>query len=219
MDRGKQGMKRSLLVDGCGIPLGRVLAPAKRNDSPLLAPTLDELYDLGPLPDDITVHLDAAYDAGKTRDEVECRGLTGEGAHEGDKAPIQAGRRWHIERTNAWHNAFVRLARWWERRTTVIDAFFDLADTIITIRSRIRQATTTHRWTHAPDDTADDHLSAGPPGAPRLYGSRWRDRRRRRRNWCCCRLRWRGVGPGRSRVEPVRYELHESQPLRGWFEF
>jgi hypothetical protein len=27
-----------------------------------------------------------------------------------------------------------------------MDAFFDLADTIIMIRSLIRQATTTHRW-------------------------------------------------------------------------
>jgi transposase len=45
-DRGKQGMKRSLLVDGYGIPLGRVLAPANRNDSPLLAPTLDALNGL-----------------------------------------------------------------------------------------------------------------------------------------------------------------------------
>lgn len=33
VDRRKQGMKRSLLVEGYGIPLGRVLAPANRNDS------------------------------------------------------------------------------------------------------------------------------------------------------------------------------------------
>lgn len=43
VDRGKQGMKRSLMVDGYGIPLGRVLAAASRHDSPLLAPTLDRL--------------------------------------------------------------------------------------------------------------------------------------------------------------------------------
>jgi hypothetical protein len=55
-------MKRSLLVEGYGIPLGRVLAPANRHDSPLLAPTLDKLGEIGPLPDGITVHLDAGYD-------------------------------------------------------------------------------------------------------------------------------------------------------------
>lgn len=45
---------------------------------------------------------------------------------------------------------FYRLARCYERRTTVIDAFFDLADTIITVRSLIRQAWTTHRWDTRP---------------------------------------------------------------------
>ena len=45
-------MKRSLLVEGRGIPLDRVLAPANRHDSPLLAGTLDELGEIGPLPDD-----------------------------------------------------------------------------------------------------------------------------------------------------------------------
>ena len=33
------------------------------------------------------------------------RGLRGEIAHKGEKAPIQASQRWHVERTNAWHNA------------------------------------------------------------------------------------------------------------------
>ncbi len=62
VDRGKQGMKRSSMTDGYGIPLDRVLAPASRHDSPLLAPTLDKLDDLGPLPGDVRVHLDAGYD-------------------------------------------------------------------------------------------------------------------------------------------------------------
>ncbi len=47
------------MTDGYGIPLDRVLAPASRHDSPLLAPTLDRLGELGPLPDRIRVHLDA----------------------------------------------------------------------------------------------------------------------------------------------------------------
>lgn len=150
VDRGKQGMKRSSMVDGYGIPLGRVLAGANRHDSPLLAPTLDKLDDLGPLPEDITVHLDAGYDSAKTRDELNGREMTGEIAHKGDKAPIQAGQRWQVERTNAWHNAFNRLQRCYERRENVIDAFFDLADAIITLRSLIRRAWTTHRWDNRP---------------------------------------------------------------------
>jgi hypothetical protein len=112
--------------------------------------TLDKLGGLGPLPGDITVHLDAGYDSQKTRDELAGRGMTGDIAHKGDKAPIQAGQRWHVERTNAWHNGFNRLQRCYERREDVIDAFFDLADAIITVRSLIRQAWTLYRWDYRP---------------------------------------------------------------------
>jgi transposase len=150
VDRGKLGYKRSLLVEGKGIPLGRVLAPASRHDSPLLAPTLDKLAGIGPLPGDVTVHLDAGYDSGKTRDELESRGFHGEIAHKGDKAPIQAGQRWHVERTNSWHNGFNRLQRCYERDEDVINAYFDLADAIITIRRLIREAWTLYRWDTRP---------------------------------------------------------------------
>lgn len=146
VDRGKQGMKRSMMVEARGIPLGRVLAGANRHDSPLLSPTLDQLEDLGQLPDGIIVHLDAGYDSAATRDLLARRGLTGEIARKGVKAPVQATQRWHIERTNAWHNAFNRLQRCYERKEDVIHAYFDLADTIITIRSLIRQAWTLYRW-------------------------------------------------------------------------
>jgi hypothetical protein len=40
-DRGKQGTKGSTAVDGGGIPIGGLSAPANRNDSPLLVPTLE----------------------------------------------------------------------------------------------------------------------------------------------------------------------------------
>ena len=127
-----------------------MLASANRHDSPLLAPTLDKLDDLGPRPDDITVHLDAGYDSQKTRDELAAHGMTEDIARKGDKVPIQAGERWHVERTNAWHNNFNQLQRCYERREDVIDAFFDLPDTIITIRSLIRQAWALYRWDGRP---------------------------------------------------------------------
>ncbi|WP_432014245.1 hypothetical protein [Streptomyces cucumeris] len=41
---------------------------------------------------------------------------------------------------------FHLLLRCYERHVTVIDAFFGLADTIITVRSLIRRSWTTHRW-------------------------------------------------------------------------
>ncbi|WP_406481885.1 IS5 family transposase [Streptomyces sp. NBC_01615] len=116
VDRGKQGLKRSGMTDGYGIPLGRVLTGANRHDSPLLAPTLDRLNDPGPLPDGVTVHLDAGYDSDKTRTLLNERGLHGRIAHKGEKAPIQASQRWHVECTHAWQNAFYRLARCYNRR-------------------------------------------------------------------------------------------------------
>jgi hypothetical protein len=75
--------------------------------------------------------------------------MAGQIAHKG-KEPIQAGQRWPVQHTYARHNAFSRLQRCYERREEVIDAFFDLADTIITVRSLIRQARTAHRWDDRP---------------------------------------------------------------------
>ena len=98
----------------------------------------------------ITVHLDSGYDSGKTRALLHERHLTGEIARKGEKAPVQATQRWHIERTNAWHNVFHRLARCYERRRVVVEAVFDLADAITTIRSLIRGAWTTRRWDTRP---------------------------------------------------------------------
>jgi transposase len=62
----------------------------------------------------------------------------------------RAGQRWHVERTNAWHNNFNRLQRCYERKEEVIDAFFDLADTIITVRRLIRESWTLYRWDGRP---------------------------------------------------------------------
>lgn len=56
VDRGKQGLKRSVATDARGVPLGLVAAGANRHDSPLLGPTLHAAMDqVGPLPDDVNV--------------------------------------------------------------------------------------------------------------------------------------------------------------------
>lgn len=85
--RGKQGCKRSTAVDGQGIPLGAVAAPANRHDSPLLGPTLDSLAELGPLPDSVTVQLDRGYDSDVTRERLTARGVLAEIAAKGQPAP------------------------------------------------------------------------------------------------------------------------------------
>ena len=137
-----------------GIPLGCVIAGAHRNDSPLLRPTLERLarFDQGlgaGLPEDITVHLDAGYDSGKTRDllaELGCQGVISQKGF-----PLQAGNRWVIERTNSWHNrGFKKLAICTERSARVIDAFIALANAVIITRRLLAEAWLTHRWDTRP---------------------------------------------------------------------
>jgi len=151
VDRGKQGTKRSLLVEGRGIPLGCVVAGANCHDSPLLAPTLEKLDRFGfDLPERITVHLDAGYDSGKTRDLLDTLGCDYVISKKGE--PLQAGARWVVERTNSWHTrGFRKLQICTEVRTRVIDAFIALAAAIITTRRLIREAWTRYRWDARPD--------------------------------------------------------------------
>jgi transposase len=154
VDRGKQGTKRSSMTEAAGIPVGCVVAPANRPDSPLLRPTLEKLgrFDEGlgiGLPEDITVHLDAGFDSAKTRDlldEVGCHGVISQKGF-----PLQAGARWVVERTHSWHNrGFKKLAICTERRTRVIEAFIALANAVIIVRRLLRTAWTTHRWDTRP---------------------------------------------------------------------
>lgn len=93
VDRSKLGTKRSLMTEAAGIPIGCVVAPANRHDSPLLRPTLEHLARFQPrlgigLPQDIEVHLDAGYDSTKTRDLLHELGVTGVISTKG--TPLQA---------------------------------------------------------------------------------------------------------------------------------
>jgi transposase len=150
VDRGKQGTKRSLLVDAAGIPLGTVVAAANRHDSPLLRSTLERLCRFGfELPQRITVHLDAGYDSQNTRRLLAELGCTAVISAKG--FPLQAGARWVIERTNSWHNrGFKKLAICTEKRTRVIEAFIALANAVIITRRLLREAWTRHRWDTRP---------------------------------------------------------------------
>lgn len=116
MDWGKRGIKRSTVVDAKGIPLGTVIAPANRHDSPLLEVTLETLEPLGELPDRASVHLDRGYDSKATRKKLEARGLSGVIAEKGKPAPLQAAKRWVVERTNSWHNAHKKKLVWCTER-------------------------------------------------------------------------------------------------------
>src|SRR5262245_20398295 len=78
VDRGKQGLKRSVVTDGGGLPLHVVAAGANRHDSPLRGATLAGLAKLDrDLPASVVVHLDRAYDNGPTRALLDGLGFDG----------------------------------------------------------------------------------------------------------------------------------------------
>ncbi|MDP9461045.1 MAG: IS5 family transposase [Actinomycetota bacterium] len=150
VDRGKQGLKRSTLTDASGLPLHLVAAGANRHDSPLLGPTLDGLRKLGPLPADVTAHLDRAYDNAPTRVLLDGLGFTGEVARKGVPAPLQAGKRWVVERTQAWMNAYGKLRRCTEKSCRVVDFYLFLAAAFVVTRCLIQRARPRYRWPGRP---------------------------------------------------------------------
>lgn len=150
VDRGKQGIKRSTIVDAKGIPLGTVVAPANRHDSPLLDATLDTLEVLGELREQMSVHLDRGYDSRITREKLQERGLLAVISEKGEPAPLQATRRWVVERTSSWHNAHKKPVWCTERRGRVIDFWVAFSEVVIIVRRLIRGGWTHYRWEGRP---------------------------------------------------------------------
>ncbi|KPI23626.1 putative transposase IS4/IS5 family [Actinobacteria bacterium OV320] len=146
VDRGKQGLKRSVATEARGVPMGLVSAGANRHDSPLLVPTLEAAKkQVGVFPEQVNVNLDRGYDSGKTRAALEELGFTGEIARKGLPAPIQAGKRWVVERSHAWMNGFGKLRRCTEKRQCVGDFYLYLSAAMVTLRMLIRRATPLYR--------------------------------------------------------------------------
>jgi transposase len=146
VDRGKGGIKRSVVVDGRGIPLGSVSAPANRHDSPLLAPTLDAARALGLVAQGASVRLDRGYDSDLTRERLLERELLAEISKKGRPAPLIATGRWIVERTNSWQNAHKKLVWCTERREKVIDFWLAFSEVIIIVRRLIREGWIRYRW-------------------------------------------------------------------------
>ncbi|MFJ1842769.1 MULTISPECIES: IS5 family transposase [Streptomyces] len=151
VDRGKLGLKRSVASDACGVPLGIVSDGANRHDSPLLEPTLEATKEqVGALPETVTVNLDCGYDSAKSRAVIGESGFTAEIARKGLPAPIQAGKRWVVERTHSWMNNYGKLRRSTERSGKVVDLYLYLAATLVTLRMLIRRSTKRFRWDGRP---------------------------------------------------------------------
>jgi transposase len=150
VDRGKGGIKRSMVVDAKGIPLGAIAAPANRHDSPLLEETLDTMEIVGELPERMSVHLDRGYDSKLTRERLKELGLGWEISGKGKPAPFWATNRWVVERTSSWSNAHKKLLWCTERVGRVIDFWLAFSGIIITVGRLVRSGWTHYRWEGRP---------------------------------------------------------------------
>lgn len=138
-DRGKLGVKRSLLVDGHGHPLALVTAPANTHDLSLVAETLDARLRHSPRGRRMNLCMDRGYDASSVRElviasrfvpHIRSRGEEVRRARKGERS-----RRWPVERTFGWLNRCRRLLVRWERQVGNHLAFLQLAIVRLLARS------------------------------------------------------------------------------------
>jgi transposase len=150
VDRGKGGLKCSVVTDGAGLPLHLVGAGANRHDAPLLRPTLAGPDRLDRLPETVTVHLDGGYTGAPTPALLAELGFVGVIARQGMPAPVQAGTGWVVERTHAWMNGYGKLRRCTERSRQVVDFYLFLAAAVMVVRPLIQRARLRYRWPGRP---------------------------------------------------------------------
>jgi len=143
-DRGKSGVKRSVLTEGHGVPLGLVVAGANRPDMKLLAPTLYRIVVERPEPRAAQPQglcLDKGYDYEEVRATLAVFGFTAHMHARGPEAQAlkrQAGfraRRWVVERTHSWMNRFRRIGIRWDKKANNYLAFLHFACALIAFRA------------------------------------------------------------------------------------
>jgi len=143
-DRGKQGVKRSLLTEGHGIPVGLVVDGANRNDMKLVRATLETIIVSRPEPTPENPQglcLDKGYDYDEVRAIVAEFGFTAHIRSRGEEAKelaAEAGkraRRWVVERSHSWMNRFRRILIRWEKKPEHYLAFLHFACALIAFRA------------------------------------------------------------------------------------
>ena len=142
-DRGKLGVKRSILTDGNGIPISVTVDKANRHDMKLAIPTLDEIVTDRPDPDEQeqNISLDKGYDFDEVRSGADERGYIGHIRSRGEEKqmkeeiPGYRARRWVVERTHSWMNRFRRLLVRWEKKSENYIAMIHFACFFIVLNS------------------------------------------------------------------------------------
>lgn len=125
-DRGKQGVKRSLLTDANGPPLSLVIAAANTHDFKLVADTLDALQ-AGRPGQKLRLCLDKGYEAGWLKTYLKSRRYephiqSRKEESDASKSTDFKAHRWVVERTHSWMNRFRHILSRWEKKTENYEA-------------------------------------------------------------------------------------------------
>jgi len=143
-DRAKRGVKRSLLADAQGIPIGLAIDGANRHDSKLARPTLESVPVHRPRPTRKKPQhlcLDNAYIGDPVHDlvtqfgytaHVSARGEQGQAIKRQTRCKV---RHWVVERTHSWMNRFRRILIRWEKKPQNYLALLHLVCALITYRA------------------------------------------------------------------------------------
>ena len=140
-DRGKNGSKHHILVDGHGTPLAKALTGANVHDVTQLIPLVDAIPPVTGKPGrprrrPHSLWADKAYDSRAHRLALSQRGIEpvipkrGTGRAEG-LGPV----RWVVERTISWLHQFRRLRVRYERRPDIHEAILTLGCIVICHRT------------------------------------------------------------------------------------
>ena len=143
-DRAKRGVKRSVLVEGHGVPLGVAVDGADRNDFKMLQATLESIPIEWPKPSQEEpqhVCLDKGYDYDEVRELGKEFGYTLHIRPRNEEAQAlkrQVGfkaRRWVVERTHSWMNRFRSVLIRWDKKVENYLGLLHLACAFITYRT------------------------------------------------------------------------------------
>ena len=124
-DRAKSETKRSLLVEGGGIPIAATVDGANTHDMKLTEQTLESIVIERPKPTKAhrqNMCLDKGFDFPEIDKLVAAWGYTAHIARRGvdqskrERIPGYQARRWVVERTHSWMNRFRRLLIRWEKK-------------------------------------------------------------------------------------------------------
>lgn len=137
-------MKRSLLTDGAGVPIGIAIDGANRNDFKMVRETIRSIPVRRPKPAGRRrqgLCLDKGYDYSEVYELLDEFGYTAHVRARGEEAKALQrsarfkARRWVVERTHSWMNRFRRILVRWEKRADNYLGMLHLALAIITYRA------------------------------------------------------------------------------------